>query len=107
MTLPACSTGRRLLRAVACALSVLIPLSFNTGFAAAAEDRDAQLARVRARLQSLQTELNATRTKRDAVHEEISALERKIGTLLNEQRTTDKRLQLEEQRMKALREQAS
>jgi septal ring factor EnvC (AmiA/AmiB activator) len=70
-------------------------------------DREAQLARVRTRLQSVQTELNATKVQRNAVREEVNALERKIGVLLNEQRATDKRLQAEEQKLKALHEQAA
>src|SRR6185295_959886 len=68
-------------------LSLAVPISTH-----ADTDREAQLARVRARLQSVQTELNATKVQRNAVREEVNALERKIGVLLNEQRATDKRL---------------
>jgi len=99
MTHPRTVTGRLLAPAALCLLLYVT--------ASVADEHEAQLARVRARLQSLQTELNATKGKRDAVREEINGLERKIGTLLNEQRGTERRLQTEEQRMKTLREQAS
>lgn len=72
-----------------------------------ADDRDAQLARIRARLQSLQSELNVTKGRRNAVKEEISALERRIGALLNDLRTTEKHLHAEEQQLKSLRERAA
>jgi septal ring factor EnvC (AmiA/AmiB activator) len=71
---------------------------------APADEREAQLARVRERLQSLQSELNTTRTRRDAVREEISELERKIGASLNELRDTERRLKIEERRLNALHE---
>jgi len=72
-----------------------------------ADDRDTQLARVRERLQTLQTELNTTKGQRTGVREEIHGLERKIGTLLNQQRETERRLKTEEQRLKDLRQQAA
>jgi septal ring factor EnvC (AmiA/AmiB activator) len=71
---------------------------------APADDREKQLARVRERLQSLQADLNKTKTQRESVREEISDLERKIGVSLNQLRTTEKRLALEERRLNALRE---
>jgi septal ring factor EnvC (AmiA/AmiB activator) len=72
--------------------------------AAPADDREAQLARVRERLQTLQSDLNKTKTQRESVREEISDLERKIGISLNQLRTTEKGLGLEERRLNALRE---
>src|SRR6266699_3019556 len=73
----------------ACVLlaALCVPLTFT---AAAETNRDTELARVRARLQSLQTELNATQVQRDTVREEINGLERKIGAALNELRGTER-----------------
>jgi septal ring factor EnvC (AmiA/AmiB activator) len=69
------------------------------------DDRETQLARVRARLQSLQAELNTTRHQRDAVREEIGGIERRIAAAQTELRTTEKRLKTEEQALRALRAQ--
>jgi murein hydrolase activator len=71
---------------------------------APANDREEQLARVRERLQSLQGELNTTKSRRDAVREEINDVERKIGVSLNELRDTERRLKTEERRLNALHE---
>jgi septal ring factor EnvC (AmiA/AmiB activator) len=74
--------------------------------AVGADDRDAELARVRARLQTLQAELNVTRTRRDSVREQIDDLERGIAQSLTRLRVTEKQLRLEEQRLRTLRERA-
>jgi septal ring factor EnvC (AmiA/AmiB activator) len=81
---------------------VLLPL-----LASGADAREEQLARVRARLQSLQSELNLTRNQRDAVREEISGLERQIGAALNQLRDTERQLKREEKRLRALHEDAA
>lgn len=90
-------------RAPARSIALLIALLSCTA-AAPGDDREAQLARVRERLQSLQSDLNTTKTQRESVREEINNLERKIGISLNQLRTTEKRLALEERRLKTLRE---
>ncbi len=84
------------------ALGCLLALAI-TSFA---DERAAQLERVRARLQTLQSELNTTTGQRDAAREEVHGLERKIGALVNELREIEKRLKLDEQRLKTQRERA-
>lgn len=71
------------------------------------DEHEAQLAQVRARLQTLQTELNTTKGRRDTVREEVHGLERKIGALMNDLRETEKRLRLDERQLKTLRERAA
>lgn len=80
-------------------LLALAPIGF-------ADEREAQLAQVRARLQTLRNELDTTKGRRDTVREEVHGLERKIGALMNELRETEKRLKLDERQLKTLREQA-
>lgn len=60
---------------------------------------------MRAKLQSLQADLNTTKVRREAVREEISGTERQIGAALNQLRDTERRLGVEERQLRALREQ--
>src|SRR6266566_252029 len=74
---------------------------------AVADENQAQLARVRERLQTLQADVNATQGERDSVREEIDGLDRKIDPLVSELRATEKLLKTEEQQLRSLRAQAA
>ncbi|HEX7043126.1 MAG TPA: peptidoglycan DD-metalloendopeptidase family protein [Burkholderiales bacterium] len=66
--------ARFLCAAIACAVALPAPLP--------AREREAQLEKLRARIERLQRELNETADRRDSTREELHALERRIGTTL-------------------------
>jgi septal ring factor EnvC (AmiA/AmiB activator) len=74
--------------------------------AGAESDSQAKLRQLRARLDTLQQELNATRGRRDAVREEVHELERRIGTLLPAIKQLDRRLRAENEQLGKLKARA-
>lgn len=83
----------------ACLLFVATP--------AGAEDRAQQLGQLRARIERLQTELNETQGRRDAVREEVRGLERRINQSARALRALDARLKTTRQQRDRLRERAA
>jgi septal ring factor EnvC (AmiA/AmiB activator) len=65
-----------------------------------------RLQKLRAHIDTLQVRLNETRGRRDAVREEVSGLERRIGDMLNDLSKTDARLRNNENKLAALRARA-
>lgn len=77
-------------------------------FAARAADDTAQrLEELRGRLATLQQDLNQTRGKRDAQREGVQLLERRIGTLVAEQRRTDGQLRGLKRRLQRMEREAA
>jgi septal ring factor EnvC (AmiA/AmiB activator) len=70
------------------------------------ETREDELARLRARIQALQENLNTTRGQRDAVREEVQGLERRIGEMVHNLRQLDRRLKTDGAKLDRLRTQA-
>lgn len=68
---------------------------------------EAQLKKLRVRIETLQEKLNETRGRRDDVREEVRGLERRIGALLHNLRETDIRLRLNEKKLADLNTRAS
>lgn len=60
---------------------------------------EARLKQLRGRIEALQEKLNETRGRRDDVREEVRGLERRIGGLMNNLRTTDAQLRANEKRL--------
>ena len=85
-----------LLRRVA--LATLLALAGH----AYADEREAQLERLRDRIDKLQRELNETRGRRDSAREELHAQERRINTLMRSLRDIDVRLQQQLREQKTL-----
>jgi septal ring factor EnvC (AmiA/AmiB activator) len=73
----------------------------------AAEDRERQLDELRARIGRLQTELNQTQGRRDAVREEVRGLEQRIHESARSLRALDARLKTARQQRDRLRERAA
>ncbi|TAM44461.1 MAG: peptidase M23 [Gammaproteobacteria bacterium] len=72
-----------------------------------AENREQQLEQLRARIGRLQTELNETQGRRDAVREEVRGLERRIHESARTLRALDARLKAARQQHDRLRERAA
>ncbi len=72
-----------------------------------AEDGEQQLKHLRARIGQLQTELNETQGRRDAVREEVRNLERRIHESARALRTLAARLKATRQQRERLRERAA
>ncbi len=72
-----------------------------------AENREQQLEQLRARIGRLQTELNETQGRRDAVREEVRGLERRIHESARTLRALDARLKTARQQRDRLRERAA
>ncbi len=89
----------------ACLLAALVLLG---GLAPVAADnpREQQLQAVRGRIEALTRELNDTRGQRDALREELRALEQRIGTLAAGIRRTDRQIRADQERLEALRREA-
>lgn len=85
-------------------LLVCLVVVASIGFApqAGANDREAQLDRVRARIEKLQRELNETVGRRDAAREALHAEERRIHELARSLRDTDARLKQQNQTLNEL-----
>ena len=70
-------------------------------------DRETQLRQLRARIETLQENLNQTRSQRDVVREEMRGLEQRIGALVNTLRTTDAQLATEAESIRQLQARAT
>ncbi len=68
---------------------------------------EARLQQLRARIQTLQQQLNETRGRRDAVREEVQTLERQIGALLRNLRQLNARLKADNRKLERLRQRAA
>ncbi len=66
-----------------------------------------RLQKLRARIDTLQVELNETRGRRDAVREEVRGLEQRIGGMLNGLRQTGAQLRDNEKKLARLRTRAA
>jgi len=82
--------------------SILLP-----GTAADTGRDEARLQKLRARIQTLEANLNDTRGQRDVVRDEVRDLERRIGVLLNDMRQTGSRLRADENKLSDLRTRAA
>jgi len=85
----------------------LVLLATSILAAAQPADNEAQLQKLRTRIQTLQQQLNETRGKRDAVREEVQALERQIGALLHNLRRLNARLKADNRKLERLRQRAA
>jgi murein hydrolase activator len=85
------------------ALAVLLAV---TSLGAGADEREAQLERLRGRIDKLQRELNDTRGQRDTARDDLHAQERRIDELLRSLRDTETRLQQQARNQKALQRRA-
>lgn len=77
-----------------------------TSALAAPDAREAELERLRARIEALQRDLNETRGRRDHVREELQAHERRIDALLRSLRELDVRLARDGRALEALQARA-
>jgi septal ring factor EnvC (AmiA/AmiB activator) len=79
----------------------------HPAYATDSAQEEARLQKLRARIGALQERLNETRGQRDAVREEMRALERRIGSLLQNSRQTAARQRRNEMKLENLRAQAT
>jgi len=94
------------LRRFALGLGALLLLALPAAAAPAPDEQEEQLRKIRARIETLQTQLNATRGRRDAVRDEVQGLERRIGTLAQNLRGLDGRLKQADRALERLRRQS-
>lgn len=94
-------TGTRRAGALLCACLLF------AGVASGADDREQQLEQLRARIQRLQSGLNETQGRRDAVREEVRGLERRINESARALRALDARLKTTRQQRDRLRARAT
>ncbi len=88
-------------------LSVLALAILCPAYAADTHHDEERLQKLRARIETLQENLNETRGRRDSVREEVRDLERRIGTLLNNLRQIDASLRTNEKKLAGLKTRAA
>ncbi|MHB8535245.1 MAG: murein hydrolase activator EnvC family protein [Sulfuricaulis sp.] len=86
-------------------LSLLLALACPVRGADNRMDKE-RLQKLRARIDTLQDKLNETRGRRDAVHEEVRSLERRIGDKLNGLRRIGTQLRANEKKLATLKTRA-
>ena len=104
---PFCSGGTKSGRGWG--LLLLATVLFGAGGPAPGREdtgHEAQLQKLRDRIQTLQTSLNDTRGRRDSVREEVRDLERRIGELLRTLRDLDTRIRADDRKLGQLQDRA-
>ncbi len=100
-------SGRRFLWSIASTLALGILLLYGMTAAAKPEDNEEQLRRLRARMHTLQKQLNQTRGQRDAVRDELQNIERRTGELIASLKDLTARLGEDKVRLDQLRHRAA